>query len=67
MIEKGWFQAICDDCQRVVFFTNQEHLLSSDWAIARNRKNCYCFKCAPAHRHTGRNGPKVKINGRKKV
>ena len=23
------------------------------WAVSRDRKHCYCPKCAPKHRHVG--------------
>ncbi len=47
----------CDDCRNdAAKFTNTKRAQSAGWAVAKGRKNCYCPKCAPKHRHTGCKG-----------
>ena len=53
----------CDDCKREVKrFKNKDKALAAGWAVARWEKEgrkCYCPRCAPAHRNTGRAGAPV--------
>lgn len=49
---------VCDDCKYVDRFKSMKSAISAGWAISRDYKRCYCPDCAPAHRHTGRCGPK---------
>lgn len=45
---------LCDDCKKVVKpFKSLKQARKSGWAIARDRKMCYCPKCAPRHRNVG--------------
>ena len=51
---------VCDDCEKNVGkFRNYSDAIKAKWAIARGRKKCYCPRCAPAHRNTGRAGAPV--------
>lgn len=53
---------LCDDCRKAVEkFKNHKSAIAAKWAISRNRKKCYCPKCAPAHRYTGRRGASSSI------
>lgn len=54
--------AKCDDCGVTGYFHSDAGMYVLGWAIARNRLNCYCPKCAPLHRHTGRKGAKKMVN-----
>lgn len=45
---------LCDDCNRLEKFQSIEAARAAGWAIARNRKNCYCPDCAPARRNVGK-------------
>ena len=60
MMQKGMIIARCDDCGFTGYFHSDAGMYVLGWAIARNRLNCYCPKCAPSHRHTGRGGAKKK-------
>lgn len=52
MIEKvSYFTLTCDNCRKKTeqVKTHQE-AREKKWAISRDRKHCYCPKCAPWHR-----------------
>lgn len=46
----------CDDCNLIQYIISPKQARKNGWAISKDYKKCYCPKCAPAHRHTGRNG-----------
>lgn len=37
----------------IVEFPTIEAARQAGWAISRDRKHCYCPKCAPKHRNVG--------------
>lgn len=46
---------VCDDCKKNFGrFKSYDEAKNAGWAIGRGRRNCYCPKCAPRHRHVGR-------------
>ena len=53
-INRYFFQ--CDDCNQTAEYFSVKSARKHGWAVAKNYKNCYCPKCAPSHRNTGRNG-----------
>lgn len=53
-INRYFFQ--CDDCSQTAEYFSVKSAREHGWAVAKNYKNCYCPKCAPSHRNTGRNG-----------
>lgn len=53
-IRDGKRNYICDDCHKEIGqFSSYTNARAANWAITRNRKNCYCPKCAPRHRNVG--------------
>lgn len=53
---------ICDDCgYKTKEFYSVKEARAYGWAIAKNYINCYCPRCAPFHRHTGRNGATCRL------
>ena len=45
---------LCDDCKKEVQqFKSLMRARAAGWAISRDRKNCFCPKCAPRHRNVG--------------
>ena len=56
-IKKAYWFA-CDDCQTRTEFLDIKAARADGWAISKDRKKCYCRKCAELRRNVGRNGGK---------
>ncbi len=54
-IEK-FYRLTCEDCSTKGEYSDKDDALAWGWAIAYGGKKCYCPKCAPKHRNTGRGG-----------
>lgn len=60
MVKKQvYYRFTCDDCGYLLVFPSLASARSQNWAISRNRENCYCPKCAVGHRNVGRAGSSV--------
>lgn len=53
MITKiAYFELNCDHCKKTTDkFKNHQEARKKGWAIARDRKTCYCPKCAYMYRY----------------
>ena len=52
MIEK-LYRFSCVECPTVKLYSDRAEARSWGWAIARDKKTCYCPACALKHRSTG--------------
>ncbi len=43
----------CNDCSTVAQFPSYKKARSAGWAVSKTYLDCYCPKCAPAHRNGG--------------
>ncbi len=50
------YQFLCDDCPKMEKFPNIKFARNEGWAVSKDKKKCYCNKCAPRHRNVGRKG-----------
>ena len=64
IIKIQYYTYQCDNCKNKRKFYNgiQNHnktARQTGWAVSRNLKNCYCPKCAPIFRNSGRKTEKT--------
>ncbi len=60
MIGAKVYTFTCDDCKAKDYYYYIESARKKGWAIARDRKHCYCPKCAPYRRNVGCRGRRKK-------